>query len=102
MRFSVNINTLFFLLQRKQRKRKNAYPRPLFMFAGYQVTITFDMYQSCQIQAPDKSALLKITFLFLNQNICCGYSLMDKKIIASSRINFLLNWPYEIGISLMM
>ena len=44
---------------------------------------------------PDKSALLKIIFLFLDQNICCGYSkvlnsfehpkhmfkLMDKKII---------------------
>ena len=52
-------------------------------------------------------------FLFLNQNICCGYSkelsqdgsfeypkhmfkLMDKKIIAISCKLFLLNWPYDI------
>ena len=26
------------------------------------------------IQAPDKSAKQKIIFLFLKQNICCGYS----------------------------
>ena len=52
------------------------------------------------IRPPDKSAQLKIIFLFLKQNICCGYSkepsqldssfehprhmfeIMDKKIIA--------------------
>ena len=52
-------------------------------------------------------------FLFLNQNICCGYSkepshwdgsiehpkhmfkLMDKKIIAILRLQVLLNWPYD-------
>ena len=55
----------------------------------------------------------KLFFLFLNQNICCGYSkelsqwdgsfehlkhmfkLMDKKIITILRILFLLNWPYD-------
>ena len=26
------------------------------------------------LEAPDKSALQKIIFLILNQNICCGYS----------------------------
>ena len=26
------------------------------------------------VQAPYESAELKINFLFLNQNICCGYS----------------------------
>ena len=54
----------------------------------------------------------KLFFLFLNQNICCGYSkepsrqdgsfehtkhmikLIDKKIIAILRKLFLLNWPY--------
>ena len=54
----------------------------------------------------------KLFFLFLYQNICCGYSkepsrwdgsfehpkymfkLMDKKIIAILRKLFLLNWPY--------
>ena len=57
----------------------------------------------------------KLFFLFLNQNICCGYSnepsrwdgsfehpkqmlkLMDKKIIAILRKLFLLNWPYVCG-----
>ena len=56
----------------------------------------------------------KLFFLFLSQNICCGYSkepswwdgsfehpkhmfkLMDKKIIAILRKLFLLNWPYEV------
>ena len=55
----------------------------------------------------------KLFFLFLNQNICCGYSknhlnetvllstqkhmfkLMDKKIIAILRWKYLLNWPYD-------
>ena len=54
----------------------------------------------------------KLFFLFLNQNICCGYSkepsrwvssfehpkhmfkLMDKKIIAILRKLFFLKWPY--------
>ena len=54
-------------------------------------------------------------FLFLNQNICCGYSkepsnwdgslkhpkhmfkLRDKKIIAISRWKFWLNWPYVLN-----
>ena len=54
----------------------------------------------------------KLFFLFLNQNICCGYSkepswedssiehpkhmfkLMDKKIITILRKLFLFNWPY--------
>ena len=54
----------------------------------------------------------KLFILFLNQNICCGYSkepshwdasfehpkhmfkLIDKKIIAILRWNLLLNWPY--------
>ena len=56
----------------------------------------------------------KLFFLFLKQNICCGYSkepshwdgsfehpkhmykLMDKKIIAILRWKILLNWPYEL------
>ena len=56
----------------------------------------------------------KLFFLFLNQNICCGYSkepsrwdgsfehpkhmfkLMDKKIIAILSKLFLLNWPYAV------
>ena len=60
----------------------------------------------------------KYFFLFLNQNICCGYSkepsrwdgslehpkqmlkLMDKKIIAILRKIFLLNLPYKIIIEL--
>ena len=56
----------------------------------------------------------KLFFLFLNQNICCGYSkepsrwddsfehpkhmfnLIDKKIIAILHKLFLLNWPYGV------
>ena len=59
---------------------------------------------------PDKC--VPENYLFLNHNICCGYSkepsrrdgsfehpkhmfkLMDKKIIAMLRKLFLLNWPY--------
>ena len=55
---------------------------------------------------------LKLFFLFLNQNTCCGYSkepsrldgsselpkhmfkLMDKKMITILCKLFLLNWPY--------
>ena len=55
----------------------------------------------------------KLFFLFLNQNVCCGYlkepsrwdgsfenpkhmfKLMDKKIITILRLNFLLNCPYK-------
>ena len=55
----------------------------------------------------------KLFFLFLNQNICCGYSkepsqwdgsfehpkkifkLRDKKIIAILRSKILQNWPYD-------
>ena len=61
------------------------------------------------VRPPDKSALLKIILLFLNQNICCGYlkepsqwdgsfehpehifKLVDKTIIAIWRKLFLLN-----------
>ena len=32
------------------------------------------LMESQNIRTPDKSALLKIFSLFLNQNICCGYS----------------------------
>ena len=63
---------------------------------------------------PDKSLLLKI---ISKPNIRCGYSkepsqwdgsfehpkhmfkLMDKKIIAISCWNILINWPYEINIA---
>ena len=55
----------------------------------------------------------KLFFLFLNQNICCGYSkeprwdgsfqhpkhmfkLMDKKIMAILRIYFWFNWLYVL------
>ena len=55
-----------------------------------------------------------LIFLFLNQNICCGYSkepscgdgsfehpkqmfkLKGKKIIIILRYKFLLNWPYVV------
>ena len=57
----------------------------------------------------------KLLFLFLNQNICCGYSkepshrdgsfehpkhmfnLMDKKIITILLSQILLNWPYGMA-----
>ena len=60
----------------------------------------------------------KLFFLFLNQNIWCGYSkepshwdgsfehpkhmfkLMDKKIIAILRWQILLNWPYGLTFSI--
>ena len=81
--------------------------------------ITFNICHYCHMTSsntrpPDKSVYLKIIFLFLNQNICCGYSkepsrwdgsfehpkhmikLMDKKIIAILHKLFLLNWPYAI------
>ena len=73
------------------------------------------------IRPPDKRAYQKIIFfLFLNQNICCGYSkepfrwdssyelpihmfkLMGKKIITVLCYSFLLNWSYGAYLFLFM
>ena len=61
----------------------------------------------------------KLFFIFLNQNICYGYSkepsqwdgsfehpkhmfkLMDKKIITILRRTFLLNWPYGSNLKMI-
>ena len=64
-------------------------------------------------QAPGLERNWKLFFLFLNENICSGYSkelsrwdgsfehpkrmfkLIDKKIIATLRKLFLFNWPFD-------
>ena len=59
-----------------------------------------------QIYFFDNSGLnKKLIFLFLNQNMCCGYSkemlqLMDKEILTILRKTFCLSGPYVILIEL--
>ena len=80
----------------------------------YQKILDFFFNQKSQMCRPQiRECNWKLFFLFLNQNICCGYSkepsqwdgsfehpkymfkLIDKKIIAILHLHFLLNWPYD-------